>query len=59
VAIAWIQAQPGITSAIVGASRPEQLDDSLAAAELTLDPEEMEACNLAWFSLPRSAKAPK
>jgi aryl-alcohol dehydrogenase-like predicted oxidoreductase len=55
VAIAWVLAQPGITAAIVGASRPEQLDDSLAAADLTLTPEEIEACNLAWYSLPRPA----
>jgi 1-deoxyxylulose-5-phosphate synthase len=58
VAIAWILAQPGITAAIVGASRPEQLDESLGAVNLTLDAEELEACNLAWFSLPRPIKAP-
>jgi aryl-alcohol dehydrogenase-like predicted oxidoreductase len=55
-AIAWVLAQPGITSAIVGASRPEQLDESLAAAEVTLGKEEMEACNLLWYSLPRPVK---
>jgi aryl-alcohol dehydrogenase-like predicted oxidoreductase len=38
VAIAWVLAHPAITSAIIGASRPEQLKDSLAAATLTLDP---------------------
>lgn len=59
VAIAWVLAQPGITSAIVGASRPEQLDDSIAGIDLTLDSEEMEACNLAWYSLPRPTKSPK
>ncbi len=53
VAVAWVLAQPGITSAIVGASRPEQLDDSLAAADVTLSPDELEACNVAWYSLPR------
>ncbi len=58
VAIAWVLAQPGITSAIVGASRAEQLDDSLSAADVKLDAEEMEACNLAWFSLPRLMKTP-
>ncbi|HEV3262916.1 MAG TPA: aldo/keto reductase [Gemmataceae bacterium] len=52
-AVAWILAQPGITSAIVGASLPEQLGESLAAVEVTLDPEELQACNLAWYSLPR------
>ncbi len=34
VALAWVLAQPGITSAIVGASSVEQLDDNLAAAAL-------------------------
>lgn len=58
VAIAWVLAQPGITSAIVGASRPEQLDESLGSVHLTLDPEELEACNLAWFSLPRPVTPP-
>jgi aryl-alcohol dehydrogenase-like predicted oxidoreductase len=59
VAVAWVLAQPGITSAIVGASKPEQLDASLAAANLTLDAEELEALNLAWFSLPRPVQAPR
>jgi aryl-alcohol dehydrogenase-like predicted oxidoreductase len=58
VAVAWVLAQPGITSAIVGASRPEQLDDSLAAVNVTLDDQEREACNLLWYSLPRPAKQP-
>ena len=58
VALAWVLAQPGITAAIVGASRPDQLDASLAAVDLTLDAEALEVCNLAWFSLPRTAKPP-
>lgn len=58
VAVAWVLAQPGITSAIVGASKAAQLDDSLPAINLTLDAEEREACNLAWFSLPRPMKPP-
>src|SRR5579875_308859 len=52
-AIAWVLAQPGITSAIVGASSAAQLRQSLPAAEITLDAEEMEACNDVWFTLPR------
>jgi len=36
--VAWVLANPAITSAIMGASRPEQLKDVLAAAELQLDP---------------------
>lgn len=53
VALAWVLAQPGITSAILGASKPEQLRDSLAGVDLELTPEEMEACDDAWYSLPR------
>ncbi|TMQ35519.1 MAG: aldo/keto reductase, partial [Planctomycetota bacterium] len=58
VAIAWLLAQPGITSAIVGATRAEQLDESLAAVNLALDAEELEVCNLAWYSLPRPSEPP-
>ncbi|MFT4173935.1 MAG: aldo/keto reductase [Rhodocyclaceae bacterium] len=36
LAVAWVLANPTITSAIIGASRPEQLDATLAAAALTL-----------------------
>lgn len=53
VAIAWVLAQPGITSAIVGASRPEQLEDSLAAINMTLTDEELRVCDEAWFDIPR------
>ncbi|SEH16505.1 Predicted oxidoreductase [Sphingopyxis sp. YR583] len=38
LAIAWVIAQPGITSAIVGASRPDQLRETAKAADLTIDP---------------------
>ncbi len=57
-AVAWVLAQPGITAAIVGASRPEQLDESLQAVNVTLDDTEREALNLAWYSLPRPMKSP-
>jgi 1-deoxyxylulose-5-phosphate synthase len=52
-AVAWVLAQPGITAAIVGASRPEQLDQSLASVDLRLDDEERAACDRAWYELPR------
>ena len=58
VAVAWVLAQPGVTAAIIGASRPEQLDESLKAVDVKLDAAELEACNLAWYSLPRPVKAP-
>ena len=47
VALAWVLAQPGITSVIVGASSLEQLDDNLAAADLVLDPDELAALDAA------------
>jgi aryl-alcohol dehydrogenase-like predicted oxidoreductase len=40
VALAWVLARPGITSAIVGARTEEQLADNLAAATLELAPDE-------------------
>ncbi|MDA8340741.1 MAG: aldo/keto reductase [Actinomycetota bacterium] len=39
LAVAWVLANPAVTAPIVGASRPDQLDASLAAAELTLSEE--------------------
>ena len=37
VALAWLMAQPGVTSAIASATSLEQLEDLLKASELTLD----------------------
>ena len=37
MAVAWVLRNPAITSAIVGASRPEQLDDTIAAVDARLD----------------------
>ena len=45
VSVAWLLQQPAVTSAIVGATRPEQLEETLKAAELTLDDSTMEALN--------------
>jgi 1-deoxyxylulose-5-phosphate synthase len=38
LAIAWVLANPVITAPIIGASKPEQLTASVAAAEFKLDP---------------------
>lgn len=35
-ALAWVLRQPNVASAIVGASRPEQVDENAAAADLTV-----------------------
>lgn len=37
VSLAWLLQQPALTSAIVGATRPDHLDESLAAVDLELD----------------------
>jgi aryl-alcohol dehydrogenase-like predicted oxidoreductase len=39
LSVAWVLANPRVTAPIIGASRPEQLDASLAAAELTISTE--------------------
>ena len=41
VAIAWLLAQAGVTSTIVGASRPEQLQDSAGGADASLSAESL------------------
>ena len=37
-ALAWVLREPNVASAIVGASRPEQLDENAGASGLTIDP---------------------
>lgn len=37
LALAWALRQPGVSSAITGATRPAQLDETLKAVDLTLD----------------------
>jgi aryl-alcohol dehydrogenase-like predicted oxidoreductase len=39
LALAWVLREPGVASAIVGASRPSQVDDNARAAGVTLPPE--------------------
>lgn len=43
VALAWAASQPGITSTIIGASRPEQLQSNLASLDIQLTPEQRDA----------------
>jgi len=52
-AVAWVLQQPGITSAIIGASRADQLDATLAAPDIVFDTEERTALDDLWFGLPR------
>ncbi len=56
-AVAWVLGRPGITAAIVGASRAEQLAATLAAAETALDEAEQAALDEVWYRLPRRRPA--
>ena len=42
MALAWVLREPGVSSAIVGASRPEQVDENLAASGIELPPEALQ-----------------
>ncbi len=41
VAIAWINTRPGVTTSVIGARKAHQLEDNLAAADLTLTDDEI------------------
>jgi aryl-alcohol dehydrogenase-like predicted oxidoreductase len=41
LAIAWTLQRPGVSTAIIGASRPEQVAENAAAAGVRLDPDAM------------------
>jgi len=43
IAYAWLAGRPGVTAPIVGAVRPELLDDAVAGVALALDPAEVAA----------------
>ncbi|MES2865502.1 MULTISPECIES: aldo/keto reductase [Microbacterium] len=56
VALAWLAAQPAVTSVILGARSVEQLRDNMGAAELHLDSTELES--LTSVSAPRTEDYP-
>jgi aryl-alcohol dehydrogenase-like predicted oxidoreductase len=47
IALAWLLLQPQVTSVIVGAKRPEQLADNLAATQVALSVSELEQLDAA------------
>jgi len=53
VALAWVLSQPGITCAILGASKPEQFTESVRGVNVSLDEEERNVCDDLWYNLPR------
>jgi len=57
IALAWVQAQPGVSSTIIGARRIEQLEDNLKALDLELSGEELarlDALTKPTFGFPQS-----
>lgn len=42
MSLAWLEAQPAVTSVILGARNTDQLDDNLRAASVELTPDELE-----------------
>ena len=53
-ALAWVLREPNVASAIVGASRPAQLEDNVRATELTIDPALFEKAETIAAEIPRS-----
>jgi aryl-alcohol dehydrogenase-like predicted oxidoreductase len=43
MALAWVLRQPNVASAIVGASRPEQVHANASASGITLDQQTLDA----------------
>src|SRR5690606_13931146 len=56
IALAWVAAQPAVTSVILGARTREQLADNLAAAKLVLTADELAALDA--VSKPEMAEYP-
>jgi aryl-alcohol dehydrogenase-like predicted oxidoreductase len=60
VALAWVQAQPGVTSTIIGARRLAQLEDNVKALEVKLTTEQLsrlDALTKPAFGFPQSMQA--
>src|SRR3954452_13541157 len=46
IALAWVQAQPGVSSTIIGARRLTQLEDNVQAIDVRLTAEELDRLNV-------------
>ena len=60
VALAWVQAQPGVTSTIIGARRLAQLQDNLKALDVKLTAEQfahLEALTKPTFGFPQNMQS--
>jgi L-glyceraldehyde 3-phosphate reductase len=52
LALAWVLRQPAVTTALVGASRPEQIEENVAALERLALSEEEEATIEGFLEMP-------
>ncbi len=52
-AVAWVLANPDVSAAIIGASRPGQLEENLRATRVELHSDLRERFDRVWFDLPR------
>jgi aryl-alcohol dehydrogenase-like predicted oxidoreductase len=52
MALAWVLREPNVASAIIGASRPEQVQDNARASGVTLSPDVLQAIDAALGSVP-------
>ncbi|TCV95946.1 aryl-alcohol dehydrogenase-like predicted oxidoreductase [Luteibacter rhizovicinus] len=52
IALAWVMNKPEVTAPIVGASKPQHLDDAVAALEIALSPEEIATLEAAYLPHP-------
>ncbi len=52
VSLAWLLAHPGVTSTIVGISKPHHLEDAVRAVDLELRPQEMTRLSAPYVPLP-------
>jgi aryl-alcohol dehydrogenase-like predicted oxidoreductase len=63
LAVAWVLQNPNVASAIIGASRPEQIADTVAASGVTLEADIMKKIDSAIGSLaerdPSQTKSPE
>jgi aryl-alcohol dehydrogenase-like predicted oxidoreductase len=62
LAVAWVLQNPNVATAIIGASRPEQIADTAAASGVKLEPETMKKIDAAIGELaerdPAQTKSP-
>jgi aryl-alcohol dehydrogenase-like predicted oxidoreductase len=52
IALAWVAAQPGVSSPIIGATRPEHIDQAVTALDIRLTAEECAALEAPYLPRP-------